>query len=141
MVRRRSKKGRFKAYPIDPSAIRELQAEAAMVRRQNAEPEPRVVTLKLGKGMREIPMGPTSMAEAPLHNPAPNDDYRLLPDDIAAEIRARRLAEQGVYARPLNVKGDVHPHSDPYHHVGTCDAACRAGHSLHFHRRATAEER
>ena len=31
-------------------------------------------------------------------------------------------------------KGRAHAHSSPYHHVGPCDALCRAGRRVHHHR-------
>lgn len=31
-------------------------------------------------------------------------------------------------------RSETHPHSDPSHHIGPCDLACRTGHVPHRHR-------
>jgi len=36
-------------------------------------------------------------------------------------------------------RGHYHPHSRETHHIESCDAACRRGRRLHFHR-TTMEE-
>lgn len=62
---------------------------------------------------------------------------RLTPLAAAgAPERPPRESRFGTYGMPVDSMRECDtPHRDPSHHVGPCDAACRAGNTVHYHRR------
>jgi len=73
----------------------------------------------------------------------PYADLRRIEKDaerVAATPEFKQMAEdvrRAFQEQNRNVAYHTHGHSDPFHHVGTCFPACRAGTVSHPHRRDT----
>jgi hypothetical protein len=90
---------------------------------------------------REARLG---MAAGPIYGdrrPAPYDyrrGKREIREDPSAgvyyvPVRGREFPDQGIAPSQV-VEHHAHGHSDPSHHVGSCDDACRRGLYAHPHR-------
>lgn len=55
---------------------------------------------------------------------------------MGAPDRAPTPSRFGSFGMPVDAMRECDtPHTNPSHHVGPCDAACRAGDTVHYHRR------